>query len=145
MAGCVTPVIGPSINEAAIRVLNRHGIEVVIPAEEGCCGALAHHMGKEHAALRRVATLVAHGAPPEELFTAVVEEVREAPVRPVDEHSGDAELTSPMPGSVVAVGVADGEYVDAGARTVLITWACEAAAVAENLRSFAEEVAPEFK
>jgi probable F420-dependent oxidoreductase len=37
------------------------------------------------------------------------------------------------------------EYVDAGARTVLITWACEAAAVAENLRSFAEEVAPEFK
>ena len=38
----------------------------------------------------------------------VVEEVREAPVRPDDEHSGDAELTSPMPGSVVAVGVVDG-------------------------------------
>jgi alkanesulfonate monooxygenase SsuD/methylene tetrahydromethanopterin reductase-like flavin-dependent oxidoreductase (luciferase family) len=37
------------------------------------------------------------------------------------------------------------DYVDAGARTVLITWACEAEAVAENLRSFAEEVAPEFK
>jgi signal transduction histidine kinase len=30
---------------------------------------------EEQAALRRVATLVAHGAPPEELFTAVVEEV----------------------------------------------------------------------
>ena len=38
--------------------------------------------------------------------TAVVDELREAPVRPDDEHSGDAELTSPMPGSVVAVGVA---------------------------------------
>ncbi len=31
--------------------------------------------------------------------TAMLEEVREAPVRPDDEHSGDAELTSPMPGS----------------------------------------------
>ena len=49
----------------------------------------------------------------------MVEEVREAPVRPDDEHSGDAELTSPMPGSVVAVGVADGDRVDAG--TVVVT------------------------
>jgi acetyl-CoA/propionyl-CoA carboxylase biotin carboxyl carrier protein len=48
----------------------------------------------------------------------VVEEWREAPVR-ADEHSGDAELTSPMPGSVVAVGVSDGETVDAG--TVVVT------------------------
>ncbi len=39
--------------------------------------------------------------------TAVVEEVREAPVRPDDELSGDAELTSPMPGSVVAIGVSE--------------------------------------
>jgi acetyl-CoA/propionyl-CoA carboxylase biotin carboxyl carrier protein len=50
--------------------------------------------------------------------TAVVEEWREAPVR-AEEHSGDAELTSPMPGSVVAVGVSDGESVDAG--TVVVT------------------------
>jgi glycolate oxidase iron-sulfur subunit len=52
--GCTNPVLAPSINEAAIRLLNRLGIEVVIPAEEGCCGALAHHMGKEPAALRQV-------------------------------------------------------------------------------------------
>ncbi|MGV0794159.1 acetyl-CoA carboxylase biotin carboxylase subunit [Mycolicibacterium sp. XJ1819] len=52
--------------------------------------------------------------------TAVVEEVREAPVRPDDEHSGDAELTSPMPGSVVAVGVSDGQHVDAGAVVVTV-------------------------
>ena len=50
---------------------------------------------------------------------AMVEEVREAPVRPDDEHSGDAELTSPMPGAVVAVGVADGDQVEAG--TVVVT------------------------
>ncbi|AGB24636.1 acetyl/propionyl-CoA carboxylase, alpha subunit [Mycobacterium sp. JS623] len=51
--------------------------------------------------------------------TAMLEEVREAPVRPDDEHSGDAELTSPMPGSVVAVGVGDGQSVAAG--TVVVT------------------------
>src|SRR3954452_23965133 len=32
MAGCVTPVIGPSIIEATIAVLTRHGVEVVLPA-----------------------------------------------------------------------------------------------------------------
>ncbi|UXA15581.1 ATP-grasp domain-containing protein [Mycobacterium sp. SMC-8] len=49
----------------------------------------------------------------------LVEEVREAPVRPDDAHSGDAELTSPMPGAVVAVGVEDGATVTAG--TVVVT------------------------
>ncbi len=52
-------------------------------------------------------------------LTTVIEEVREAPVRPDDELGGDAELTSPMPGSVVAVGVSDGQQVDAG--TVVVT------------------------
>ncbi|HYJ54615.1 MAG TPA: biotin carboxylase N-terminal domain-containing protein [Mycobacterium sp.] len=47
------------------------------------------------------------------------EELREAPVRPDDEHSGDAELVSPMPGSVVAVEGADGQQVAAG--TVVVT------------------------
>jgi acetyl-CoA/propionyl-CoA carboxylase, biotin carboxylase, biotin carboxyl carrier protein len=52
--------------------------------------------------------------------TDVIDELREAPVRPDDEHSGDAELTSPMPGSVVAVGVADGDSVDTGAVVVTV-------------------------
>ena len=51
---------------------------------------------------------------------AVVDEVREAPVRPDDEHSGDAELVSPMPGSVVAVGVEDGATVTAGTVVVAV-------------------------
>jgi acetyl-CoA/propionyl-CoA carboxylase biotin carboxyl carrier protein len=51
--------------------------------------------------------------------TAVLEEVREAPVRPDDEHSGDAELTSPMPGTIAAVGVEDAADVAAG--TVVVT------------------------
>ena len=53
-------------------------------------------------------------------LTARVDEVREAPVRPDDEHTGDAELVSPMPGSVVAVGVEDGTDVDAGAVVVAV-------------------------
>jgi glycolate oxidase iron-sulfur subunit len=55
LTGCVNPVVAPSINEAAIRVLVRHGIEVVRAKDEGCCGALEHHLGRvgrSHAAAR---------------------------------------------------------------------------------------------
>jgi len=52
--------------------------------------------------------------------TALLEEVREAPVRADDAHSGDAELVSPMPGSVVAVNVSDGETVTAGTVVVAV-------------------------
>jgi len=51
LAGCVSPVIKPAINEAAIRVLTRHGIEVVLARGQGCCGALVHHLGREHEGL----------------------------------------------------------------------------------------------
>ena len=39
-------VISPQINEATIRLLNRHGIEVVVPKGIDCCGSLNHHLGK---------------------------------------------------------------------------------------------------
>jgi glycolate oxidase iron-sulfur subunit len=48
LSGCAQPVLNPGINEATIRLLNRHGVEVVLPKGEGCCGALVHHMGHEH-------------------------------------------------------------------------------------------------
>jgi glycolate oxidase iron-sulfur subunit len=50
LTGCVAPVVAPSISAAAIRLLTRHGIEVVVAAE-GCCGSLTHHMGREAEAL----------------------------------------------------------------------------------------------
>jgi glycolate oxidase iron-sulfur subunit len=53
LSGCINPVMAPSTNEAAIRLLNRHGIEVVVAAGEACCGSLAHHMGREDEALAR--------------------------------------------------------------------------------------------
>ena len=46
LKGCAQSVLAPGYNEAAIRLLVRHGIEVV-QADEGCCGALVHHMGRE--------------------------------------------------------------------------------------------------
>jgi glycolate oxidase iron-sulfur subunit len=49
--GCVNPILSPAINESAIRVLNRHGVEVVLAEGEGCCGSLTHHLGKEQEAL----------------------------------------------------------------------------------------------
>jgi acetyl-CoA/propionyl-CoA carboxylase biotin carboxyl carrier protein len=50
----------------------------------------------------------------------MAEEVREAPVRPDEEHGGDAELVSPMPGSVVVVGAQNGSTVSAGTVVVSI-------------------------
>lgn len=51
LAGCAQTVLAPSINAATIRLLNRLGVEVVIPGSTGCCGALTHHMGREAPAL----------------------------------------------------------------------------------------------
>ncbi len=54
LAGCVQQDLAPRINEATISLLTRHGCEVVIPTDAGCCGALAHHMGREDDSLRSI-------------------------------------------------------------------------------------------
>jgi glycolate oxidase iron-sulfur subunit len=51
LTGCAQAVLDPGINAAAIRLLNRLGVEVVLPRGEGCCGAIVHHMGRERQAL----------------------------------------------------------------------------------------------
>ncbi|HMK81742.1 MAG TPA: glycolate oxidase subunit GlcF [Xanthobacteraceae bacterium] len=57
LSGCAQSVLAPSINEAAIRLLVRHGHEVV-QAGEGCCGALVHHMGREVQALAQARAVI---------------------------------------------------------------------------------------
>jgi glycolate oxidase iron-sulfur subunit len=52
LTGCVASVVTPQINDAAIRVLTRHGIEVVLAEGEACCGSLVHHLGRRQAALQ---------------------------------------------------------------------------------------------
>ena len=51
LPGCAQRVLAPEINEATIRLLTRHGCEVVVAKGSGCCGALVHHLGREAAAL----------------------------------------------------------------------------------------------
>jgi glycolate oxidase iron-sulfur subunit len=51
LAGCAQRVLAPEINEATIRLLTRHGCDVVVARGSGCCGALVHHLGQEAAAL----------------------------------------------------------------------------------------------
>jgi glycolate oxidase iron-sulfur subunit len=51
VTGCVTAVVAPSILDAAVRVLTRHGVEVVLARGQGCCGGLVHHLGREHESL----------------------------------------------------------------------------------------------
>ena len=53
LQGCAQQVLAPRINQAAISVLTRHGIEVVLVRDEQCCGALTHHLGRDDDALAR--------------------------------------------------------------------------------------------
>jgi glycolate oxidase iron-sulfur subunit len=53
LQGCAQQVLAPRINQAAINLLTRHGIEVVLVKDEQCCGALTHHLGRDADALAR--------------------------------------------------------------------------------------------
>ena len=46
LTGCAQPVLDTDINDATIRLLRRLGCEVVVAKGAGCCGALAHHLGR---------------------------------------------------------------------------------------------------
>jgi glycolate oxidase iron-sulfur subunit len=59
LTGCAQQVLAPQINEATIRLLTRHGCEVVVAKGAGCCGSLVHHMGREAPALAAARTNVA--------------------------------------------------------------------------------------
>jgi glycolate oxidase iron-sulfur subunit len=50
LAGCAQRVLDPDINTATIEVLSRNGVEVIVPAGQGCCGGLAWHTGDLEAA-----------------------------------------------------------------------------------------------
>ena len=58
LTGCAQAVVGDDINQAAIRLLTRHGVEVVV-ADVPCCGGLAHHMGQADLAAGQAGAAVA--------------------------------------------------------------------------------------
>jgi glycolate oxidase iron-sulfur subunit len=52
LTGCVQREFFPQVNAATARVLAAEGCDVVIPPEQGCCGALSLHSGRRDEAVR---------------------------------------------------------------------------------------------
>ena len=59
LLGCVQRVFDPAVNAATAQVLAANGIEVVVPPDQGCCGAMTHHQGEE-AQTRELAQALIH-------------------------------------------------------------------------------------
>jgi glycolate oxidase iron-sulfur subunit len=51
LGGCVQPALLPNINAATARVLDAAGIETVVAAGAGCCGALREHLADREGSL----------------------------------------------------------------------------------------------
>jgi glycolate oxidase iron-sulfur subunit len=51
MPGCGQQVLAPEVNEATVRLLTRHGVEVATVAGSGCCGSSVQHIGHTERAL----------------------------------------------------------------------------------------------
>ena len=69
--GCVADIAQPQVTASAIAVLNAIGIEVLIPKNQGCCGALDQHAGRaDKAAKLAHANLAAFAADTPILGTA---------------------------------------------------------------------------
>ena len=49
--GCVQSEVFQQTNYATVRVLQENGCDVVIPDEQGCCGAIHYHTGQEQGAI----------------------------------------------------------------------------------------------
>ncbi len=64
--GCVMHVAFAEVHEATVRVLRRNGCTVIVPARQGCCGAIAVHAGEpafaEELAKRNIVAFEGSGA-----------------------------------------------------------------------------------
>jgi glycolate oxidase iron-sulfur subunit len=47
LAGCVQPAMAPNINSATARVLDAAGIQTLVAAQAGCCGAVKFHLNDQ--------------------------------------------------------------------------------------------------
>ncbi len=52
--GCTQPAMMPSIDAATARVLDRLGVQTLVEARSGCCGAIRHHLNDQDGALADV-------------------------------------------------------------------------------------------
>ena len=58
LLGCVQRVFFADVNAATARVLAAEGCEVIVPRDQGCCGALMVHAGLEEPALQAARRLI---------------------------------------------------------------------------------------
>jgi glycolate oxidase iron-sulfur subunit len=58
LTGCVQSAFFPDVNSATIRILAAEGCDVLTPSEQGCCGALSVHNGREAEAQRFARKLI---------------------------------------------------------------------------------------
>ncbi len=56
--GCVQRCFDPDVNQATLAVLQANGFEVIIPNDQGCCGAVTHHQGYINSTIRHAEELV---------------------------------------------------------------------------------------
>ena len=82
LLGCVQRLFDPQVNAAAVAVLSANGVEVVIPPQQGCCGAVTHHQGELDQTRQLAAAVI-------DSFAAVV-----GPGRPAGEEPLDAVLVA---------------------------------------------------
>ena len=75
--GCVQRVFDPEVNAATIRVLTANGFEVVIPREQGCCGAASHHQGETALTKAFASDLI-------DAFERVIGNEKDAGIEPLD-------------------------------------------------------------
>lgn len=58
MTGCVQSVFTAHVNAATARVLSSEGCEVLVPQDQGCCGALLLDLGQEEEGLNLARKLI---------------------------------------------------------------------------------------
>jgi glycolate oxidase iron-sulfur subunit len=54
LGGCVQPSMAPNINTATARVLDAAGIQTVLAAQAGCCGAVKFHLNDQDGGLAQM-------------------------------------------------------------------------------------------
>jgi glycolate oxidase iron-sulfur subunit len=59
LSGCVQRFLFPDVNRDTVRLLSLAGWDVVVPREQGCCGALELHGGRADAFQERARALAA--------------------------------------------------------------------------------------
>jgi len=58
LTGCIASVLFKDVNDATVKVLNAEGVSVIVPKDQGCCGALASHAGQRAGAQRSALAVI---------------------------------------------------------------------------------------